>query len=59
MTYENASQELEKILADLQEGNVSLDELPKLIAKANKLVKECKTKLRSVEKALADFDSES
>ena len=58
MTYENASTELETILASLQEGTVSLDELPKVIAKANKLVKECKTKLRSVEKALADFDNE-
>lgn len=59
MSYESASKELESILSQLQNGEVSLDQLPKTIEKANKLVKDCKDKLRSVEKALVDFDIEN
>jgi exodeoxyribonuclease VII small subunit len=58
MSYESASKELERILSTLQNGEASLDELPKMIEKANKLVKDCKEKLRSVEKALGDFEAE-
>ncbi len=58
MSYQKANTELEKILQDLQEGNIPLDKLAATLKKASSLIKECKTKLRDVEKALADFEQE-
>jgi exodeoxyribonuclease VII small subunit len=49
MTYSQAMQRLEAILAQLEEGNKSVDELSDLVKEAAELVKLCRVKLRKTE----------
>ena len=48
-SYESAIEELNKIVADIQTGDVGLDDLAKMIKRANELISKCKEKLRNVE----------
>ncbi len=50
LTYEDAYRELESILLKLQEEEVNMEELPKLVQRAGELVNYCREKLRKVEK---------
>jgi len=49
LTYEEASNELEKIITNLETGNVSVDELTDLVSKASELLAFCKKKLFTTE----------
>lgn len=49
MNYQEASERLEKILAELEEGKKSVDELSELVKEAADLVKFCKNKLKTTE----------
>jgi exodeoxyribonuclease VII small subunit len=49
VTYTQAMQRLEAILAQLEEGSKSVDELSDLVKEAADLVKLCRIKLRSTE----------
>ena len=42
-------QRLEVILAQLEEGKLSIDELSALVKEAAELVKECRSKLKTTE----------
>ena len=50
LTYEEAYRELENILQQLQEGEISMEKLPELVQRAGELVNYCREKLRSIEK---------
>lgn len=54
ITFEEAMQELEIILAALKEGNIAVDDLVKKSERAKELLDYCRTKLREVEQALED-----
>jgi len=59
LTYENALQELEEIVAKMQQQTVSIDELEAQSKRAAELVAFCQNKLRNVEKNLSEvFDLE-
>lgn len=49
MSYEQAVKELEKILSDLESGEISLDESIKLFEKSVELSKTCFDKLKETE----------
>ncbi len=49
LTYEEAYRELENILLQLQEEDVSMENLPDLVQRAGELVDYCREKLRSIE----------
>ena len=49
MSYEEAIKELERILAELEEGKVSLDDAIKLFEKSVELSKLCFDKLKQTE----------
>ena len=48
-TYEQAIEELQQILKDLQNGNVKVDLLSEKANRAAELIQICKSKLRHVE----------
>ena len=58
-SYENALSRLTTILENIQNNEISLDELPKEISTANELIKACKAKLRSVETQIEAMSSDS
>lgn len=49
-TYESASKELETILDQLRNDEISIDELAEKVEKASKLILFCKDKLTTTEK---------
>lgn len=49
MTYEKALQELQQIIAQLQEDQVSIDELSQQSKRAAELIEYCRAKLRETE----------
>jgi exodeoxyribonuclease VII small subunit len=49
MTYESAFQELQEIVAQLQTGDTSVDDLSAKAQKAAELIAFCKEKLRQTE----------
>jgi exodeoxyribonuclease VII small subunit len=52
INYTEAMQRLESILAQLEEGNKSVDELSTLVKEASELVKLCRTKLKTTEEEI-------
>ena len=52
LTYEMAYAELRDLLAELQEGAVSIDDLTTKVARAQELVTFCREKLRQTEMAV-------
>ena len=58
-SYENALSRLSTILENIQNNEISLDELPKEISTANELIKACKAKLRSVETQIEVMSNDS
>lgn len=52
MNYTEAMQRLETILAQLEEGNKTVDELSSLVKEASELVKLCRIKLRTTEEEI-------
>ncbi len=51
-TYEAAIKELQEIVASLQEGTTSIDELSAKAKRASELIDFCRKKLRQTEKDL-------
>jgi len=49
MTYEEALQELQQIIAQLQEDQTSIDELSQQSKRAAELIEYCRAKLRETE----------
>lgn len=49
LTYKKATEELEIIVADIEEGNVPIDGLIGKIKRANELILFCQGKLRDTE----------
>lgn len=54
-SYDKAMDELNGILTSIQNEEVGLDQLSELIKKANKLIHQCKDKLRSIDDELEQF----
>lgn len=48
-TYDKAKAELEQILQELEAGEVGIDQLAKLVKRANELIKLCKDKLKATD----------
>jgi exodeoxyribonuclease VII small subunit len=57
MTYEAAFQELQQILAELQEGTVSIDQLAQKVERADELVQFCRERLRQTEATIQQLHS--
>lgn len=49
LTYEQAAQELDQILAELKTDKISIDKLAEKVEKAAKLASFCSQKLRTTE----------
>ena len=49
ITYSQAIEELEQIVAEIEEGSVSIDELSEKVKRAAVLLKICREKLTSTE----------
>jgi len=52
MTYREATEELEAILRAIENDAVDVDELTQKVQRSAQLIKLCKEKLRSAEKAI-------
>lgn len=48
-TYQEAFEELQQIVADIEDGQISVDELSEKVKRASVLIRQCKTKLVSTE----------
>ena len=48
-TYTEAFEELQQIVSEIEEGQISVDELSEKVKRAAQLIKICKTKLSSTE----------
>ena len=51
--YEESFEELQQIVADLEDGEISVDELSSKIKRASELIQFCKKKLTSTEEDVA------
>lgn len=62
ISYADALEELEKILADIESNDLDLDSLSEKVKRAAYLTKLCKTKLRStteeIDQILEDWQKE-
>ena len=47
--YTEAFEELQQIVADIEDGEISVDELSVKVKRASEVIKVCKTKLTSTE----------
>lgn len=60
INYTDAFEELQAIVAEIEQGEISVDELSQKVKKAAQLIKICKRKLLSTEedvnKILAELD---
>lgn len=52
LSYREATQELEEILRAIENDSVDVDELTQKVQRSSQLIKLCKEKLRSAEKAI-------
>ncbi len=55
LTYEKAMNRLNAIIAQIEQGEISVDELGDKIQEAKKLFEFCKKKLTSIEQNIADI----
>ncbi len=62
INYTDAFIELQEIVSQIEEGEISVDELSEKVKRAAKLIKICKTKLTTteedVDKILKELDSD-
>ena len=49
VTYTEAFEELQQIVSDIEDGEISVDELSVRVKRASELIKICKAKLSSTE----------
>lgn len=61
--YTDAFEELQQIVSDIEQGEISVDELSEKVKRASLLIKICKTKLSTTEedvkKILKELDKNS
>lgn len=55
LKYTEAFEELQQIVADLEDGEISVDELSLKIKRASELIKICKKKLVSTEEDVSQI----
>jgi len=55
ITYEAAARELDTILADLKDENISIDKLAEKVERAAKLAAFCNEKLRTAENKVTEI----
>lgn len=55
ISYKASVNELESIIAKIENGEVEIDELSALVKRASELIEACKIKLRSTEADLNQF----
>ena len=53
--YKDAFEELQQIVTDIEEGDISVDELSEKVKRAATLIKICKKKLSSTEADVNDI----
>ncbi|MEZ5043362.1 MAG: exodeoxyribonuclease VII small subunit [Saprospiraceae bacterium] len=58
MTYEEALAELQSIVQELQDGNISIDDLSEKITRASELIQYGREKLRKTELDLESLFSD-
>ncbi len=62
ITYTKAFEELQAIVAEIEQGEISVDELSAKVKRASELIKVCKEKLTNTEedvnKILKELDAE-
>lgn len=54
-TYTKAFEELQQIVADIEDGEISVDELGVKVKRASELIKICKEKLASTEEDVQEI----
>lgn len=63
INYSEAFDELQQIVAEIEQGEISVDELSEKVKRATQLIKICKTKLNNTEedvnKILKELDNSS
>ncbi|MEH6304873.1 exodeoxyribonuclease VII small subunit [Olivibacter sp. CPCC 100613] len=63
LSYTSAFEELQQIVAEIEDGEISVDELSDKVKRAALLIKICKSKLTETEadvnKILEDLDNEN
>lgn len=63
MNYTEAFEELQQIVADIEDGEISVDELSEKVKRASELIAICKKKLTSTEedvnKILKELEDDS
>lgn len=63
MNYTEAFEELQQIVADIEDGEISVDELSEKVKRASELIAICKKKLTSTEedvnKILKEIEDET
>lgn len=60
MTYEEAIQQLESLTRQMEQGNISIDELATKLQEAQKLIKFCRDRLTKIDTKLKSlFDNDS
>lgn len=61
INYTDAFQELQTIVSEIEQGEISVDELSQKVKRASQLIKICKTKLATTEedvnKILKELDT--
>lgn len=55
ITYTDAFEELQQIVAEIEQGEISVDELSQKVKRAAKLIKICKTKLSTTEEDVKEI----
>jgi len=58
MTYKEAVEELEKIMAEINDDKADIDQLAVKLKRATELIKSCKEKLRTTEEQIKDLFDE-
>lgn len=58
LNYTDAFNELQQIVSDIEDGEISVDELSTKVKRASELIKVCKAKLSSTENDVKQILSE-
>ncbi len=56
-SYDKSYKELQSILSDIENGEISIDDLDTKVKKARELIKLCQEKLRATEKEIEKIES--
>ena len=59
ISYSKAKEQLDQIINDLENDQITIDELTEKVKEAKRLIELCKQKLRSTQEEITDSDSET